>query len=63
MSKWSAAAIEAKFKARPEVSEVQEAFKAVNERVDKLEEWAGVVGSVIFTRGFWGKLRWLLTGK
>ena len=37
--------------------------RGTRERVEHLERWATASSAVLFGRGFWGRLRWLVTGK
>ena len=41
--------------------QVAETTEQTTERVDKLERWAGAVGSIL-GRGFFGRLKWLFLG-
>jgi len=41
--------------------QVAESAESTLERVEKLERWAGAVGSIL-GRGFWGRLKWLFVG-
>jgi len=37
--------------------------RSTRERVEHLERWAQAASETLFGRGFWGRLRWLVTGK
>lgn len=46
----------------PAISAALRNEQVTRERVDKLEAWA-IATSAIINRGFWGRLRWLVTGR